>query len=302
MRPADNLNDLIKKLNLKASADLDKRVHNDISMALAESDKHALSEVEGIQSVVTQPNIGRTIMKSRIIKLAAAAVIIALVVLGLFEFIGTDKTSGVVWADVARKIGASRGVIYRSRASRSGQPVESEYSIVYLSDTRSRHDSYKGEQIINTSYCDFNTKTFTWVEHDAKKYTQEAMSEETLREQHGAWASPKRWITEFLSKNHRKLGQKTINGVLCEGLETTDTTFGVSTFEVDSLLARIWVSVETGYPVMLEGEITGVGDEKIHIKGVLDQFQWDVELDPGIFEPKIPSDYEEIERPGVVEP
>jgi hypothetical protein len=26
----------------------------------------------------------------------------------------------------------------------------------------------------------------------------------------------------------------------------------------------------------------------------MDQFQWDVELDPGIFEPNIPADYEDI--------
>ena len=230
-------------------------------------------------------------MKSPITKLAVAAVIIALVVLGLFEFIGTESTSGVVWADVARKVEASRGVIYRNRATHSGGPADSDYSIVYLSDTKSRDDSYKGEEIIRTSFCDFDTQTFTWIAHDAGKYMQKAMSEETLREQHGAWANPKRWITEFLSRNHRKLGRKTIDGVLCEGLETTDPTFGVSNFQVDSVLAQIWVSVETGYPVMLEAEITGGGDEKIHIKGVLDQFQWDVELDPYFLKPNIPPDY-----------
>ena len=231
-------------------------------------------------------------MKSHITKLAAATVVIVIVVLGLFEFIDTNAGSGVIWAEVARKVEASRGVIYRNRATHSVGPADSDYSIVYLSDTKSRDDSYKGEEIIRTSHCDFGTKTFTWIAHDAKKYTQDTMSEETLREQHGAWASPKRWITEFLSKNHKKLGHKTIDDVLCEGLETTDTTFGVSTFEVDSLLARVWVCVETGYPVMLEGEVIGGGDEKIHIKGILDQFQWDVELDPSLFEPNIPPDYE----------
>jgi len=60
MRPADNINNLIKKLQLKASTDLDKRVHDDISIALAESDK--------TESAVTQPKIGRTIMKSPITK------------------------------------------------------------------------------------------------------------------------------------------------------------------------------------------------------------------------------------------
>jgi hypothetical protein len=262
--------------------------------AIFEKIQRAQDQSKNTASIQSELDLGSKIMKSPITKLAAAAAVVAVVVLGLFEFLSGDNPSGVVWADVAQKVEASRGVIYRNRATHSVGPADSDYSIVYLSDTKSRNDSYKGEEIIRTSHHDFDTKTFTWIAHGAKKFTQDTMSEEILREQHGAWASPKRWITEFLSRDHRKLGQKTIDGVLCEGLETTDTTFGVSTFEVDSLLARVWVSVETGYPVMLEGEITGGGDEKIHIKGILDQFQWDVELDAGIFEPNIPPDYEQI--------
>ena len=287
MNSPENIEKLIKNAVIHSNHDVNQAVLKELLQQF-----HSTQEQK---AVVTQPNIRRTIMKSNITKLAAGAAVIAVVVLGLFEFIDTDGGSGIVWAEVAQKVEASRGVIYRNRASRSGRPAGSDYSIVYLSDTKSRHDSYKGEEIIRTSYCDFDAKTFTWIAHDAKKYTQDTMSEETLREQHGAWASPKRWITEFLSKNHRKLGQKTIDGVLCEGLETTDTTFGVSTFEVDSMLARVWVSVETRYPVMLEGEVIGGGDEKIHIKGVLDQFQWDVVLDVNLFEPDIPPDYELIQ-------
>ena len=75
MRPADDLHKSIKKLQLKASAELDKRVHDDISAALAESEK--------TESAIRQPNIWRTIMKSRITKLAAAAVIIVAVLIGV---------------------------------------------------------------------------------------------------------------------------------------------------------------------------------------------------------------------------
>jgi len=286
MKPADD----IKRYFQKSTLSTNRNKHE----AIFEKIQRARDESRTTSPALYRLNLRSNIMKSPILKLAAAAIIIALVVLGLFEFIGTESTSGVVWADVARKIEASRGVIYRNKSTYSGRPADSDYSIVYLSDTKSRDDSYKEEQIVRTSYCDFDTQTFTWIAHDAGKYMQEAMSEETLREQHGAWANPKRWITEFLSRNHRKLGRKTIDGVPCEGLETTDPTFGVSNFQVDSVLARIWVSVETGYPVMLEGEITGGGDEKLQIKGVLDQFQWDVELDPNIFEPNIPQDYEQM--------
>lgn len=288
MRSTENIEKLVKNLNLEIDTNTQK-------------DQKVLNELIDLQNKsIKQPSASvlpytwRKIMKNHITKLAAAALVIAAAVLGLFEFLGGNNSSGVVWAEVAQKVEASRGVIYRNRATRLGQPADSDYSIIYLSDNKSRNDSYKGKEIIRTIYCDFNAKTIAFIAHDIKKYTQEAMSEETLREQHGAWASPKRWITEFLSRDYRKLGQKTIDGVLCEGLETTDTTFGVATFEVDSMLARVWVSVETGYPVMLEGEVTGGADEKINIKGILDQFQWDVELDPSIFEPNIPPDYEQM--------
>jgi len=35
-------------------------------------------------------------------------------------------------------------------------------------------------------------------------------------------------------------------------------------------------------------------------ESVMDQFQWDVELDSGIFELNIPPDYEAVTRPGIV--
>ena len=78
MRPADNINQLIKKMQLKASADLDKRVHEKITNATA---KLNLKE-----SAVTQPNIWSNIMKNPMTKLAAAAIIvIAISLIGLFS-------------------------------------------------------------------------------------------------------------------------------------------------------------------------------------------------------------------------
>jgi hypothetical protein len=65
MKPTDNINRMIKKLHLKASAELDRRVHNDISRALAES-----------EPAVTGPIILRFITKGGAMKLAVAAAII----------------------------------------------------------------------------------------------------------------------------------------------------------------------------------------------------------------------------------
>ena len=105
-------------------------------------------------------------------------------------------------------------------------------------------------------------------------------------------ADPNRWAQKFLSAECQKLGQKMVDGILCEGLETTDqAVVGESDPPVDSVVLRLWVSVETGYPVLLEGSAVREADG-VRIEVVLDQFQWDVELDPSEFEPKIPPDYE----------
>lgn len=65
MKPTDNMGELIKKLNVKASSELDRKVHNDISEATAESEPAG------------GPNIWR-------IKLAAAAAIIIAFGVGFF--------------------------------------------------------------------------------------------------------------------------------------------------------------------------------------------------------------------------
>jgi hypothetical protein len=299
MTPTDNINEMIKRLKMKASTDLDKRVHGDISKALAESDK--------IKSAVMQPNTGRTIMKGRIVKLSAAAAI-AVVVLGLFKFFGTDAGSGVVWADVVRKVGASRGLIFRCTDSAASNG--DDYSITYTTPTHCRKDFYKDGQIIRTGYVDFTgSDTYTLIDvfHTYKlcmTTTYKKSEYQFFLEWRDDWTNPGFLVQMILSGEHRKLGRKTIEGVLCEGIETTDPTcLGPLPGQVSNLQVefRLWVSTETGYPVLYESKMSceykGQRDE---LGCVMDQFQWDVELDPSIFEPNIPPDYEKVTRPGVV--
>ena len=256
-----------------------------------------------------QHNIGRTIMKSPIVKSAAAAVIIVLVILGLFEFTGTENTSGVVWAEVVTKVEASRGLIVRSTDHSPSN--EDEYSITYTSPAYCRKEFYKDGQMIRTAYVDFtdsDTDTLTDVFHIHKlcvSDTFEKSENELFLEWHSDWTNPGFLVQKILSAEHRKLGRKTIEGVLCEGIETTDPAyFGPvpEKFENPQAEFRLWVSVETGYPVMYETKLNAEHQGKVWEKeSVMDQFQWDVELDPNIFEPNLPPDYERVHVPDIVE-
>jgi len=71
MRPTDSIEKLIKMLRYKPSAHTHNRVFNNVLQALEISEKQ--------KSAAIQPNIWRIIMKSKLAKLAAAAVIIVAV-------------------------------------------------------------------------------------------------------------------------------------------------------------------------------------------------------------------------------
>ena len=234
-------------------------------------------------------------MRSPIAKLAVAAAIIAVVALGLFEFIDTGNTSGVVWAEVAQRVEASRGVIYRERHGTESQPartMESDYGITYLSPTQYRAESFKEGRCWITMYDNRSTAKRVVLLHAQKGYVLEDM---TLTDEgdrkHANYQDPTYWVRKFMACKYTKLEPREVDGTLCEGIETTD--LGLCSDEglrIDSLIARLWVSVETGYPVLLEGEFHGESSTNV----VFDQFQWDAELDPSVFEPNIPPDYEQM--------
>ena len=236
----------------------------------------------------------RLTMRKPMIRFAAAGVIIAMVVLGLFEFIGTDNKSGVVWADVAKKVEMSRGVIYRQRIANNHPSNVSDYSIDHLSPTKYRSDGYQSGEPWITMYEDNEARQRVVLLHGKKAYVKEKTTPtDKGRQRHADIMDPTKWVERFLACEYRELGRRTIEGVLCEGLETTDPAFtgeDVAELPVDSIVGRIWVSVDTGYPVLLEAEFEGEYSGNASI----DQIQWDVELDAGVFEPNIPPDYEQM--------
>ena len=233
-------------------------------------------------------------MDKPIVKLAVAAAIIAVVVLGLFEFLGGEGTSGVVWAEVAQKVGASPGVIWRVRGTGSRDPNDdwpNAYTITWRSAAVTRTDRYRDGQIYRTLYFNLEARTERWVAHDASKYVKKALSEELVRRMRvdrDRWSDPQGLINCCLALEHHALDPKMIAGVLCEGIETTDA----SGLPFKSFKGRLWANVETGYPVLVE--IEAIDDGDIRHTSTLDQFKWNVDLSAEDVEPEIPADYEPL--------
>jgi len=156
MRPADNTHRLFRQLHLKAGAELDEKVHSEISRALKKSAK--------TKSTVIQPNVWRIIMNSKMTKLGVAAVIMIGAFLGL-HFIGGPDMASPAWADVLENIRNSKTLTFVVRADEEGPALtkvmvidpylfrweilgEQEKSTRYLSGQIFIVDAKKGKGLI----------------------------------------------------------------------------------------------------------------------------------------------------------
>ena len=87
MRPSENIEKMIKNINIETNAKTDQAVLGDVVQAFEKS-KGDLA--------ITQPSIWRIIMKSRMTKLAAAAVILLFSLLSINILIKSSDTEHVV--------------------------------------------------------------------------------------------------------------------------------------------------------------------------------------------------------------
>ncbi|MGE5296630.1 MAG: hypothetical protein ACM3VT_17560 [Solirubrobacterales bacterium] len=290
MKPERDIRQLFRKAAADADAGTDAKV---LAKVLATHEA-----VNPHDSAVYRSSIRSTIMRSPIAKIAIAAAVVVAVLIGISQLGGSP--AGVAWGEVARKIEASRGVTLRCTETTSFLPGDGNHSIKYLDPTHSRTDTYKDGRIVKTFYNNFETMTLTAVFHTHKHYISGPIDGrgEGFLENQEDWTNPRYLVQTILSGKHRELGQKTIDDVKCEGIETTDPNVmgpmpgPVTRLEVEM---RLWIDAKTQYPVRFEAKIDGEAEGKsISSECVMDQFRWDVDLNPSLFEPNIPSGYLDI--------
>jgi len=293
MKDHEKLEDIVRKdLDVRASDGTYDRMRNIVLNA------HGPARTP--ESAATPILRRRTIMRNPIVKLAAAAVILAMVGLGAFEFVTTGGKSGVVWAEVAQRVEASPGFIYQMRQTQTradlDQPIELRMIHYECPRHGSRSEGYTGDRVTLNGYTSYDEGVQVILLHNVKQYTRQTLpplpsGAEVPR---GEGAAPQAMVRQFTAGAYQELGRRTIDGVEAEGIEVQSPLGFMGNFQVDSHTAQLWVSVETGYPVRIESEIVG-NNGALRIQMIMDQFQWDVELDPSEFKTVIPPDYQRLE-------
>lgn len=286
MRPSDEINKLIKKMQLKASANLDERVHEKISNAPA--------KLNAQQSAKTPPTIWRITMKNNITKFAAAAVIIIAVFVISMPF----SKSGVAWGALAEKIQGVQTVMFRITSDVKMQGIPQEQipktsgMNYYSSEYGVRSETYMNGELGFIMYLNPEKNVYVSVIPESKRFMKVIdRSLEELR-QMAEKEDPRVMVRRMMSMDYIHLGRDTINGIEVEGIECLGT--GIMGGMLEEGTARLWVEVGTDYPVRIEIEGTASGGQT-EMNMVMDDFQWDVELDEALFVPDIPSDYKKQE-------
>ncbi|MHC4244530.1 MAG: hypothetical protein ACYSU4_19145 [Planctomycetota bacterium] len=305
-----NRNEKVKELLRRAfrespdgtePAEMDRRILSDASTSM----RKAVTANQRVKNI----SFWRTIMKSNITKLATAAAVIITVMVVLNHLGGSIDGSGVVLADVAKKIAQVNSAIWQEHRIITCDGIElsflknlkTDVTRYYSCEYGSREDmSTTNGLLLHQVYWLTKKNAFIEVAPLFKQYKHKELTEteRTVWSQRSIAAAVERLIE---LEEPVRLGRKILNGKEAEGFEVRDSQI-VAAFvpvQFDSLVARFWIDVETSLPVQYEAELvisdkhitTYTGGKPVEVNVTAHEFQWDVELEPGIFEPNIPSDY-----------
>ncbi len=296
MKP-DNIEEILKKLGTEdVPADarqIAREMSEDFSETLMRPKRYILLEY---------------IMKSRITKLAAAAVIIIAVLL----FIYNIDSSSVALAGVLDKVEQAHAFMYKMKmqvtgAMMQGKPsldMEQETTIIISTDLGMKvemtmTDPNSGEKTIQQMYVLLEEKAIYVIMPEQKKYIHMDFNDVFLDRMKKESNDPRDMIEKILNYEYTKLGRSVIDGVTVEGFETTNPAVYGGAMG-DSIRIRLWVDVVTWLPVLTEMDIN-LG-EKMRIQGVIYDYQWDIQVDETEFVPVIPQDFEPFPTGGMKMP
>jgi len=289
MKPAEKIERLIKKSRYKASPDAYDRA--------LDSFLQAVDAYEKQKSALTEPNIWRKIMKSRITKLAAAAVIIIAALIGISQIGG----SGVALAAVLEKVEQAHAFMYKMKMKVTGEMIpgrpavnmEQEATIIISTELGMKMemtttDSNSSEQTIQQMCLIPDDKVMVIVMPEQKRFMRMTLTEDLLDKIKKENNDPREMIKQMMGAEYTELGKDKINGLEVQGFETADPAFlgGM----MGDVKVTIWVDSATSLPVLVEMDMS-MG-EQMRMKGSIYGFEWDVPVVAEDFEPVIPEDFE----------
>jgi len=292
MRPADEIKRLVKD----AKIIIDPAVKIDALKELIVE----LEKPETIRSAETKPNVWRIIMKGRTMKLAAAAVIMIAVLLGL-PFLPKSTTSPTL-AEILAKVEQTKAYIYKMNVKVTGpmmpgwpmgQDMTATVTIckdLGMKTEMEMIDPNTGETTRQENYIIFDEKLMVMLMHEKKQFTRAEINDDHLARMKKQHNDPRELVRQMLSVKYTELGKSEIDGVEVDGFETTDP--GISSGTTGDVKVTLWVDSKSWLPYLAEMDMSI--NEQTRSRSTFYDYQWDVPVEKSEFVPVIPDDYEAV--------
>jgi outer membrane lipoprotein-sorting protein len=302
MKPLENENWLDEALteaigSKKSKPDFEKWKQNH-----PEAVEMLTSRVGRASSAYKRPlNIRNIIMKSPITKLAAAAVIIIAVIVGINHFIGPVNVTSVALADVLERIEQAQAFMYKMNmritvSMGENMPAidqDMEMTTIISKDFGIKTetitvDGNTGEKSTHTVYVIPHEGIVVTLIPDKKKYMQMEFDDDWLAKMKQENNDPRDIIKRMMGTEYTKLGRSVVDGVEVDGFQTTDPTVigGVA----ENVTLTLWIDAESWLPVRSEIEFKKGDQMQAHC--VVSEFNWDLPVTADDFKPVIPDDFE----------
>jgi len=251
-------------------------------------------------------------MESKATKYSVAATIIlaaSLVLLNPFDFSGGRRN--VVLGEVAQKLSEARTVVHKEKrvAWRLGEdkPFFHAEVVKYASsDIGIVEEQYDPNGILMHRIYFLKERQQAILVFPATKKYITLPARGGIYEELARMTTPAGLVDYIMSRQYTKLGRARFDGFEAEGFETSDFDLAPLPeqmkffFPIKSLTGRLWVDVDTSFPVGIEMEIDAGrgllnGFQNVHCEFTAYDFRWNAELPAGILDPNIPADYTPID-------
>jgi len=281
---------LMKDVSLDTNAEADRRVFSSIVKAFEKSKSGEAPRYE--------PHIWRIIMKSKITRIAAAAVVIVAALIGINQFGGSVNIAGIAWADAIGAILNAHTVSFDASLKVGEQPEQQSHFDCLIPD---RFVQTMSDGTINI--VDYSQQKVLILDTNNQiaevRNLQHGFSERAL---YNIFIEMQDLIRQTVDMNDARvamLGNGNINGRDAIGFQVQLIGTGIIPGWYGKGDFIVWAQPETGQPLQLEwhSHMTGLAItvNNLAIDEITDKTAFSFEIPEG-YELK-PTDNEEDESP-----
>ena len=252
MRPIEKL---LKNARMDTNPEADRAVLNDVLKVFENSKTNNNLKL----------NIWRIIMKSRITKLAVAAIVIFAVFISVNHFGGSIDGTSVAFAEVVQQIRQARTVMFTTEVKIGEQVMRIEN---IRKEPGLKRTVMAGGLVVSIN--DLTRKKSISINHSEKQYTEMDIENAQIQDFFED-------MRTFPERANEVLPKEEMDGHIVQG-------FHVIEHGIDAIC---WIDVQTGDLIRMEGQFPNAPNTHIVAK----DFKFDVELDDAIFSLTPPDGY-----------